>query len=237
MKSYQWLLFDADGTLFDYDSAEASALRNTFRDNNLPYELDYSRTYRRINGEIWRDLELGRITQQTLRTRRFELLFQAIGIRADPGQFSQRYLKNLSERTELIEGAEQLITQLHHKFKIAIITNGLQDVQRPRLAQSSISSFIDCVVISEEIGAAKPDAEIFDAAFELMGQPQRKDVLMVGDSLTSDITGGFRYGLDTCWFNPSGLPTDPTLTIQYEIIDLGQLVEILLPGSTKRTAE
>ena len=85
------------------------------------------------------------------------------------------------------------------KYRLALITNGLRDVQRPRLAGSAIGDYFAEVIISEEVGAAKPDPAIFDAAFELLGRPPRAKVLLIGDSLSSDIAGGRDYGLDTCW--------------------------------------
>jgi 2-haloacid dehalogenase len=229
MSQYQWLLFDADGTLFDYDQAEAAALANTFRDFDFQYHPQYALVYREINGQFWRDFELGLIDQISLRSARFVKLFQSLDLEADPERFSQRYLEYLSQGTYLIEGAEEVLEILRPEFSLAIITNGLKDVQRPRFARSTIGEYFDVLVISEEVGAAKPAAAIFDAAFDLTGQPARQDVLIIGDSLTSDIAGGIGYGIDTCWFNPSGLESDQEMDIRYEITDLRQLLDILTP--------
>ena len=233
MSQYRWLLFDADGTLFDYDQAEAAAIANTFREFDFHYRPEYARVYREINGQIWRDFELGLIDQISLRTGRFVMLFKALELDADPERFSQKYLENLSMGTYLIDGAEEVLRILRPDFSLAIITNGLKDVQRPRFARSPIGEYFDVLVISEEVGAAKPDPAIFDVAFELIGQPPRKDVLMIGDSLTSDIAGGLGYGIDTCWFNPSHLEPVPDLDVQYEISDLRQLLNILHPNPPK----
>ncbi|HET6444154.1 MAG TPA: YjjG family noncanonical pyrimidine nucleotidase [candidate division Zixibacteria bacterium] len=229
MSRYRWLLFDADGTLFDYDYAETAALANSFRDFELPYRPDFAQEYREINGQIWRDFELGLIDQKSLRTRRFILLFNSLELDVDPESFSDIYLEHLSKGTYLIDHAEEVLEQLRPGFNLAIITNGLKDVQRPRFARSSIGTYFDVLVISEEIGAAKPDPAIFDAAFNLLGNPPRKEVLIIGDSLTSDIAGGANYGIDTCWFNPSQKSPDISLDIDYEITDLRQLLDILSP--------
>ncbi len=233
MSQYRWLLFDADGTLFDYDQAEAAALANTFREFDFQYRPEYAPVYREINGQIWRDFERGLIDQISLRTGRFVMLFKALELDADPERFSRKYLENLSMGTYLIDGAEEVLRILRSDFGLAIITNGLKDVQRPRFARSTIGEYFDVLVISEEVGAAKPDPAIFDVAFELIGQPPRKDVLMIGDSLTSDIAGGLGYGIDSCWFNPSHLEPVPDLDVQYEISDLRQLLNILYPNPLK----
>lgn len=223
---YEWLMFDADGTLFDYYKAEENALRLTFEQLDHPFEVNYISIYRNINGKIWLEFEQDNIDQVTLRTRRFELLFEAINLQADAQRFSAQYLINLSNRTDLIEGAEKLVQGLAEKCKLAIITNGLADVQRPRFKQSAIHEYFDAIIISEEVGAAKPKPKIFDVAFAEMDHPAKDQVLIIGDSLTSDMQGGVNYGIDTCWFNPDD-KTNGTLPCTYEISQLSELPPLL----------
>lgn len=224
---YQWFLFDADGTLFDYDRAEATALRLAFEEAGDRFEADYVEAYRQINADIWWEFEQGRITQRMLRTRRFEQLFESIQVEADPVPFSASYLGHLAAQTDLIEGAEEVIRALHGRAHLALITNGLTEVQRPRFAASALSDCFDSLVISEEVGAAKPDRRIFDIAFARMAWPRKEQVLMVGDSLTSDIKGGSNYGIDTCWYNPEGKPGDVDIVIRYQIRDLRELLDLV----------
>ena len=122
-----------------------------------------------------------------------------------------------------------MVRGLHGRAKLALITNGLKAVQRPRFAASALSEYFDVIVISEEEGVAKPDLRIFDIAFTRMGWPAKSDVLIVGDSLTSDIKGGSDYGIDTCWFNPNGNPRHLDMQIRYEIQHLSELPKHLLP--------
>lgn len=224
---YDWLLFDADGTLFDYDLAEDKALRETFAEMNLAYEPQYGETYRQINRQIWSDFEQGRITAAALRVRRFALLFEALGAAADPQMFSNCYLARLAQAADLLDGAEAVVRRLRGHFRMALITNGLKEVQRPRLNSSAIAGLFDAVAVSDELGAAKPDPRFFDAVFSCIGSPPRDRVLVIGDSLTSDIQGGINYGLDTCWFNPLGKPADPRFPASYEIRSLAQLPDLL----------
>jgi 2-haloacid dehalogenase len=224
---YRWLLFDADGTLFDYDRAEATALERTFGQMGLVFDPSYARTYRQINEHIWRQFEQHKISQQRLRPRRFELLFESAGIGSDSEAFSVRYLRNLAEASQLIDGAKEIVASLCGNVSLIIVTNGLKDVQRSRLARSVIGKCFADIVISEEVGVAKPDPAIFEVAFERMGKPPKEDVLMVGDSLASDIRGGNNYGIDTCWFNPRGQTPDPGVAIQYEIRDLRELLSVV----------
>jgi 2-haloacid dehalogenase len=224
--TYKWLLFDMDDTLFDYDRAEESALRATFEQVGLAFDADILRVYRGINDKLWLDLEGGRVDAARLKVVRFERLFAALDVRHDPPAFSARYLANLGDGIFLLDGAEEVVRTLGGSFDLGVITNGLTDVQRPRLAKSGFDGYVKAVVISEEVGAAKPDPAIFDIAFERMGHPTKNEVLIVGDSLSSDIAGGLAYGIDTCWLNPAGRPGgEPPST--FEIRRLSDLLPIL----------
>ncbi len=225
--SYRWILFDADGTLFDFDRAEAEALAETWRQAGLASTPDVLSAYRRINGELWRELEHGEISQQRLRTTRFSRLLRELELDADPAQISAAYPRNLSRCTHLLDGAADLLSLLSGRLGLVLLTNGIPDVQRPRFERSGIVDYFSAVVISGEVGAAKPSPEIFDEAFRRIGDPAKQDVLMVGDSLSSDIRGGAAYGIDTCWFNPKQLPRDDECEILYEIQRLDELPGIL----------
>ncbi len=224
---YSWILFDADGTLFDYDAAEAAALAASFARIGHGFVPEDLEIYREINGGLWRDLENGATTQQHLRVERFARLFEAIGVDGDPASFSNDYTFNLAMQTGLIEGAETTVAALARNARLMLITNGLAEVQRPRFAASSIRRHFDGLVISEEVGAAKPDPRIFDAAFARMDHPRKSEVLMVGDSLTSDIRGGADYGLDTCWFNSGRRLPEDDVEPTYEVQRLEELRGIL----------
>ena len=234
---YQWLLLDADGTLFDYDRAETQALRLTFEAAGRPFHPAYAQAYRRINAAIWREFEQGQITQELLRTRRFAMLFDEARLDLDLEDFSTAYLRNLALGTDLVDGAEEMLRALQGRVGLALITNGLKDVQRPRLQRSAINGCFDPVVISEEVGAAKPDPAIFHAALAMMGHPRRDQVLMVGDSLTSDVAGANRAGIDACWFNPASLPLPPGMQVRYQIRELGELVGLVAGGRDGDTAQ
>jgi len=228
---YEWLFFDADGTLFDYDLAEDRALESTFQDLRLPFVDGSRETYRQINRQVWIDFENRKITADVLRTRRFELLFEALHIHADPLAFSAQYLIRLAQQAQLMTGAEAVVRALAGSFRLALITNGLSDVQRPRLALSPIGAYFSEVAISEEIGVAKPAPAYFEAVFDRIAarfpRPAKNRVLVIGDSLSSDIQGGVSFGLPTCWFNPTGQPLPNGLRPTYEIRRLEEVLALV----------
>lgn len=224
---YTWLLFDADGTLFDYDTAEEKALLATFRQMNISYQPAYGPLYRRFNAEVWEAFEAGKISAERLRVERFSRLLGATGVDADALEFSTRYLLNLSLGTDLMPGAIDTLQALRPVYRLALITNGLKDVQRPRLERAGIAHFFEVIAISEEIGVAKPDPAFFDALFAQLGNPPLEQALVIGDGLTSDIQGALQYGLDACWYNPRHLPPQPRYPARFEIHHLGELPALL----------
>ena len=227
-KHYPWLWFDADGTLFDYNRAEATALKKTFHSLTLPFEDEYLGVYRNINSKLWRALEQHEITPAVLRFRRFELLLESLRLSGSPDQMSTAYIEQLAICSDLMDGAYEVLQTLHGRSQLAIVTNGLQAVQRSRLAHSRIRHFISELIISEEVGAAKPQPAFFDAALARTGHLAKSDVLVIGDSLTSDIQGGVDYGVDTCWYNPNAELRPESLSITYEIKHLRELLDFLI---------
>jgi YjjG family noncanonical pyrimidine nucleotidase len=225
---YRWLMFDADGTLFDYDKSEAIALETTFKQIEHPFESGYVQEYRLINEAIWRDFEAGKIQLDKLRTERFRLFLDAINSDADCDLFAQKYTDNISLGCDLMTGAEEIVRQLHNKTGMLIITNGPSDMQRSRISKSTIAEYFNDIVISDEVGASKPDSRIFDEAFNRMSNPRKDEVLIIGDSLTSDMKGGNDYGIDTCWFNPSQSVNGHDVECKYEIARLNDLIDIVL---------
>ncbi|MEN8221961.1 MAG: YjjG family noncanonical pyrimidine nucleotidase [Acidobacteriota bacterium] len=225
---YRYLLFDLDGTIFDYDRAEAHALEETFTQFNLVFKKDHLTLYRDINKQIWADYENGIISQNDLSLERFGRLSSSLKIDFDASFFSSVYLKNLSKGRYLIPGAVELLELLFSReFKLYLITNGLKDVQRERLSGSPVTPFFKDIFISEEMGAAKPDRKIFDESFNRMGSPEKSEVLIIGDSLSSDIAGGFSYGIDTCWINPEKLLNNSNYFPTFVLESVNGLREIL----------
>jgi 2-haloacid dehalogenase len=227
MQRYQWLWFDADGTLFDFERAEVTALEQAFGLIGVTFDPGYLATYQRINQTLWQAVERGEIAPGVVKLKRFELLLQDIGVDGSAAVLSDNYLECLAACSELIEDASEALQALHGKYRIAILTNGLQVVQRGRLARSVIRDHIADIIISEEIGFAKPAREFFDIALARLGHPPVREVLMIGDGWASDIQGAVQYGIDACWYNPGRKPRPTNLEIIREIASLHELIEWL----------
>lgn len=217
MKKYKTLILDADDTLFDFKESEKMALKITLEGYGVSCDEETYQLYRQINMEHWNDLELGKTTQAILKYKRFEDLFSILKVSADVEAVADQYLENLSQQGILLEGAHDLVEALSKVYNIYIITNGITTVQKGRFQHASIMAYVKAIVISEEAGANKPNPQIFQYWDSLYGPFEKSEVLIVGDSLSSDIQGGIHYGIDTCWYNPDGLEThliEPTYRVR-----------------------
>lgn len=226
--NYHWLVFDADNTLLDFNRSAKVAFSETLRSIAVQPSEGLFEVYHRINLECWVELEAGRITPQELKVLRFSRFLDLIGREADPLAMNTVYFDMLKSSTFCVDGALEIIHTLHLRgYQMAIATNGLAEVQRHRLAQAGIDHFFREIIVSEEIGYFKPNPGFFHTTSERIRARKTDRILMIGDSLHSDIEGAQRAGWDTCWYNPAGagnsLPTAPDFVIG----QLDQLLEIL----------
>ena len=228
IKQYDVIVFDVDDTLMDFDQSEQAAFSSVFGKYEMPDGLNqYRSSYRTISEGLWRDLENGNLGLSELGSERFRRLFLEHELDLDAVVFNQDYLGFLGEQRHLIPGAEKVIESLSHK-RLAIITNGFKAVQTSRIRNSPFSDAFEQVIISEATGYRKPQKEIFEYAFRQLQVTDPSTVLMVGDSLTSDIQGGLNAGVDTCWFNPGGKENKTSIQPTYEISRLEALLEIVI---------
>jgi 2-haloacid dehalogenase len=227
VKEYELVLLDADETLFDFRRAEGYALEGAFAQFGLEYTESAFRDYDAINKGLWAALERGETDQASLKVERFRLLFERRGAGPDAALFAEAYVGWLSRASFLLEGAEEACEYLAGKHTLAIVTNGIKEVQRARLEASAIRRFIDHIVISEEAGCSKPGAGIFEYACAKAGFRDKAGMIMVGDSLGSDIKGGIDFGIDTCWVNLVGAANETLFRPTFEIRRLAELRDIL----------
>jgi len=228
-RKLDWILFDADHTLFDFDRSARISLQDTLEAHAIPFTDDTIESYFVINHACWRAYEKGEIDRETLKRSRFEIFFNKIGVAGiDPLEFNAEYLAHLPGHPYFLEGALESIKAVSRHFKLGIITNGLKEVQRPRLLQSGIDHHFEVIVVSGEIGLAKPDPAYFAHAHQEMKMPEKDRVMVVGDSLFSDMHGGINYGFRTCWYNPSGSSATDDIHPDHEVKSHSELIQLLI---------
>ena len=229
MAKYYCILFDADNTLLNFDAAENKALAETLVNYGIEPDAETVQTYRTINEELWRLLEKGQIRREKLFGERFSRFLKAIDAAGDGVEMNRYYLEQLSTHPDLMSPEVlDVLRELSEVATLAIVSNGAQKVQTRRLAESGVMNFMEDVFISEKMGCEKPSARIFDAALRALGVENREHVLMVGDSLSSDIQGGSNAGLDTCWYNPNHAENPGKVIPTYEIARLEELYPLVM---------
>lgn len=226
-KRFDIVLLDADETIFDFRRAERVAFTRTMAEYGFTADDALVDTYSNINLRCWKALERGEITREQLQPLRFEDFFKAIGAPVpDCTRVNARYKANLSRCGYLLPGATEFLQRLHEYCAIYLATNGLTTVQRGRMAGSLILPYIDGVYISEEIGFQKPDKAYFDYIFRDLGVTDRSRVIILGDSLTSDMRGGRNAGITTCHYLADDQPTGSPLC-DYEISSYDEFFDII----------
>ncbi len=230
INSFEILLWDVDGTLLDFIAAEKAAMKKLFREFGLGECTDemISR-YSEINKRYWKNLELGLMTKQEILTGRFREFFSREGIKSvSPEDFNSAYQLSLGDTIVFCDNSRELVKALRGRIRQYAVSNGTVAAQTKKLRLSGLDRFLDGVFLSEDIGFEKPADEFFSRVFESIGNVNRDKTLIVGDSLTSDIIGGSRAGIKTCWYNPNGLEGDPQIKADYEITNLSQLSSLLI---------
>ncbi len=225
---YDWIFFDLDNTLIDFNIASKKAFFSLMDSHGIPRADALYPLYQQINFEAWKDFEKGKIDAITLRSRRFKDFYFKTGYKdIDPLESNSTYLSFLVDYTTTLEGAIDLLNHLKGNVKLAAITNGLKEAQRPRLSRLNLTPYFDAIIVSDEIGFAKPQKEYFDYVMKETNQPSRENTLVVGDSLHSDIQGGNNYGIPTCWCNLFGQINKTGIVPNFEINDLSSLKALL----------
>lgn len=223
---YQYLLVDNDNTLMDFDTAEHFALLDTLQAFFLPDTPEVLETYHAINHALWEALERGEVTQAQLKLRRFEQLIDHFGwTGVEARALADTYPRHLGCHAELLPGATELLQALHGRMKIALVSNGVSEIQRSRLSRCPFTPLLDAVVISEEVGVSKPDPRMVDIALAQLGCEDKRQAVLLGDSLTADIAAARSAGIDSIWFNPAHRPGDGAT---YLVQSLDEALALLL---------
>jgi putative hydrolase of the HAD superfamily/5'-nucleotidase len=221
---YEWVLFDADDTLFHFDAF--AGLQMMFADFDVSFTQQDYEEYQLVNKPLWVEYQNGTITAQQLQHRRFDAW--AVKLQVSPMELNSAFLSAMAKVCAPLEGAVSLLNSLKGKAKLGIITNGFTELQQVRLERTGLKSYFDLLVISEQIGIAKPHPGIFEHALSNMGNPQKDRVLMVGDNPDSDILGGMNAGIHTCWINAHNKPVPEGIAPHYQVSSLIELESLLI---------
>ena len=193
---YRVLLADVDGTFLDFHKGEMIAISETFRHFGIPDTEEMIGIYLKANAAQWKKLERGETTQKNLRVDRFVDFLELAGLEGDAQALSDEYVERLGRQKWPLEGAVELCREVSRHMPIYLVTNGISRIQRSRLSDCAITPYVTDLVISEEIGSAKPDPAMLYRALQMAGV-DTKDAVLLGDSVTADIGAANNAGIDS----------------------------------------
>ena len=225
----QTILWDVDATLLDFHAAEKAAILKLFRQFHLgECTEEMLQRYANINRGYWERLERGELTRDQVLVGRFQEFFEKEGLDVSAAPvFNEAYQQALGDTIVYCDDSYQIIDSLRGKVKQYVVSNGTIVAQEKKLRLSGLGALMDGIFLSEELGVEKPNKAFFDKVFEEIGDIDRDAMLIVGDSLTSDIRGGNNAGIRTCWYNPGHAALIEGVHVDYEITDLHEVYDLL----------
>ena len=227
MKKIKAILYDVDGTLLDFETQEEVALSYCFKKYNLgEISEEKLELYKRINLGYWEMFEKNLITKDKLVVKRFEDYLEALGVKLNAEEVNDTYFSKLGDTIVFKDNSYELVKSLKGKIKQYVVTNGAIRVQKTKLAKSGFDKLMDDVFISDEVGYQKPRKEFFDAIKHRLGDVANDEILIVGDSLTSDMKLADNCNLISCFYNPKKKDYKVDFKIDYEISDLNEVKKI-----------
>ncbi|HHK5535174.1 TPA: YjjG family noncanonical pyrimidine nucleotidase [Bacillus mobilis] len=227
MKKYKTLLFDVDDTLLDFQKAEKVALRMLFEERGINLTREVEAQYKKINKRLWEAFEGGEINRDEVLNTRFSILLKEYGEEVDGILFENNYRSYLEEGNQLMQGAFEFISQIQSEYDLYIVTNGISQTQDKRLRNAGLHALFQGIFVSEDTGFQKPMKEYFDYVFERIPNFSPEKGLIIGDSLSADIKGGYAAGIDTCWFNREKKSNDSEVVPTYEVQNFEELYALL----------
>lgn len=227
MSKYKTILFDIDDTIIDYNKDLAKAFREAMDAIGYDYTEEMLEDYKEIDLKLWRLFEDKEITIQEVYIKRFEIFFEKYNIKANPENFNKLLGIGFQKTGTPVEGAKEVLEKLSDEYELVITSNGPKNQQYFRLDNADFSKYFSKVFLSEEVGYNKPDVKFFDAVFNSIENKDKSKILIIGDSLSSDIRGGINAGIDTCWFNMRNKGNTSNIQPTYEINNLQEVVELI----------
>lgn len=228
---YDLFLFDLDDTLLDFKESERlsffSSMENMGLNSSALNLNSLYDQYKIENAALWKAFEKGQTTKDALKVERFRRIFHANKIDVNPEVASETYLNTLPQTVVLIDYAVELCQFLSARGELGIITNGISHVQTERIKNSALAPFISFVSVSEACGYAKPDVRFFEYSAKMAKKFSKASSLVVGDRTEADIMGAHAFGVDSCWFNPTGSHHGLEVGPKFQIKHLKELETIL----------
>ncbi len=223
----KYILIDIDDTLLDFQLCSRASIASVCKETGIPYSEELMRVFHKTTRELWDKIELATLTRQELAKIRFNKIFSELNIVYDGECFEELYCKALYESDISVDGARELLAWLSERFTVCAASNAPYAQQENRLKKAGLLPYFTHLFVSESIGVQKPAREFFEYALNIL-EAAPDEVLMIGDSMSADITGAVNAGIHTCLFNrKKDTPTGDILP-EYQVKRLIDITELSL---------
>ena len=224
-RKYKCIFFDLDHTLWDYETNSAETLFELYGGYDLlskgvPRYEDFLNRFKKVNTDLWNLYDNGLIDSDHIRRERFKQIlepFNAYEIKLSE-DLSRDYLDICPRKGKLMPHATAILDYLKQNYRLAVITNGFEEIQHRKLTAGSLHSYFDHIITSQKAGFKKPSREIFDCALQLNGVTNIEAV-MIGDNLITDIGGARNASIDAVYFNSEKIVHNESLHYEIESLD------------------
>ena len=223
---YRYILFDLDDTIFDFQKAQWYCFSDVLKYYNEVYSEERYERYKEINHFYWKRVEEQKMEREFAQCQRFSAFFAELGQTIIGAEANSVFQRSLNKQTWLMPYAEEVCKFLSKTYELVFITNGITNTQVKRVQKSGVADYFHRIIVSEELGVEKPSIDFFKKAFKIIGSDDTSKMVIVGDSLSSDIAGGNNAGIDCCWYNPNKSTISSKYHVKYVISDLRELLDL-----------
>lgn len=221
------VLVDVDDTILDFSLCSKADIQMCLKKHGIPYSERIFDTFELRNAAYWKQIENGTLTIEELRNKRWTSIFDELGIVADGPAFEKDFIMHLKDFAIPIDGADEIMSYLHSKYKVCIVSNATHEQQDKRLSDAGLYRYVDMMFTSFDIGHVKPTKEYFDVCFSRMNGIRPEETIIIGDSISADIRGAVEYGIHSCWLNRKGKPAPTDFQPDYTVTSLSEILDIL----------
>ncbi len=223
---YKAIFLDIDDTVFNFKRCSKGALEKTFSEMELEYDESIYKAFNEIDEGLWVKQKRNELSVDEVLNVRFVQLKEKLGLDYDSDLFKMNFGYSLGEQCIMEPGIEEVLERLSADYRIYAASNGVLVMQENRLQLAGLRKYFTDLFVSDDIGYAKPDINYFKECLNRAGLAI-SEVLMVGDSLASDIAGANIAGIESCWYNPYSLENKSEVEADMEISHLNDLAGIL----------
>lgn len=219
------VLIDIDDTIFDFEKCSKNSFLKTLEKFNLKFKEEDFSYFNKVNDILWTKQKLGEINIKEVFIKRNYLMGKYFNLDIEKGLFNDLFVKFLYDEIEMVDGIEDLLLYLSDKYKIFTASNGIFKMQENRLKKSNLDKYFDKIFVSDKIGYEKPDKKFFQKIMDLT-KFSNDDLIMIGDSIKSDIIGAKNSKIKSIYFNKEDKKiTDKNFT--YQVKNLSEIKKIL----------